>query len=260
MGIKTFQVDSNTKYQFYEAPDCDLINPSIYFKEVTELINHNTTVSKLQAEPYYKALTVRKRFELIGRLKAISTRRWIEEHKEIINTPLDSALMQLLQQRKKKAQQKLLKGLVFKSETLMAIPLHAWHHFKMPYSKYTVEYLPKELTGKTMPTVAHIDESDKLIVLGQTDMSENELRLAIGKRNRIISEFIGDEDSWHCFFRTMSGIKGSETPHEGFPHLHYISSAWGLSRQEVIRQLTSYRYSLKSAETISFKAREFSNT
>lgn len=54
----------------------------------------------------------------------------------------------------------------------------------------------------------------------------------------LVTEFIGDSTSWLCFFRTTSGIRGIEEPHMGKPHLHFISSAWGISREAIVKQLS----------------------
>ena len=138
----------------------------------------------------------------------------------------------------------------------MTIPLYAWQKYKMPYSKFTVDHLPKELDNKIIPLMLRKKDDGNFDYIGKTDLTKGEMRVAIDKRNRTISEFIGNEDQWHCFFRTMSGVKGNEIPHVGVPHLHYISSAWGIKRQHVIENLAQYRYSLNAA-TITFEPTDF---
>lgn len=44
--------------------------------------------------------------------------------------------------------------------------------------------------------------------------------------------------------------------HVGEPHLHFISSAWGIKRQHVLENLAAYRYNL-NAETIKFEPTDF---
>ena len=254
MSVKVFRTGPTTEYHVYESPDCLFVNPAIHFAEVRNSMNYHLDLLRVQSEPLYSQLSTKSRIELAARIKVRTKKQWIVEHRKILTTALPVELKLLLQETKKKAQQKLLKGVKFTSVMFMSIPLHAWQAFKMPYSKYTVDYVPKELSAKTFPTMLHMKggSSDEFTYIGDTNLSNAEMKLAIEKRNRIISEFIGDEDNWHCFFRTMAGIKGTEEPHIGHPHLHYISSAWGISRKNVIEQLTSYRYSLK-AETIPFE-------
>jgi hypothetical protein len=252
MNIKVIPTESNRAYHVYESPDHDKIDPSIHFGQLRIGIDHYVNSLAATNRPEYVNLSLKGRLELSNRLEAIARNKWKIEKQAILDKPLPEPILSLLQEKKKKAQQKLIKEITYNTELFIAVPLHAWHLFKMPYSKFTVDNLPKELSKKTFPEVVHLRENSKdVIVVGETDMSQSELRLSVEKRNRIISEFIGDDENWFCFFRTLHGIRGTEVPHVGQPHLHFISSAWGVTREYVIQQLTSYRYSLK-AETIAF--------
>ena len=71
-------------------------------------------------------------------------------------------------------------------------------------------------------------------------------------RKVIVSKFLDKGDIWHCFFLTFKSLDGKENYHDGQPHLHYISSAWNIPRQEVKEQLTSKKYSLPSLPHIDF--------
>lgn len=90
----------------------------------------------------------------------------------------------------------------------------------------SVDHPSKEFNSRVFPRLLRVNDND-VEHIGYTDMSPGEMKAAMSKRDWIISEYIGDNDQWLCFFRTASGIRGTEKPHEGYPHIHFISSAWG---------------------------------
>jgi hypothetical protein len=247
--------NEQSSYNFYVCPDRHLVDPVQHFKELRQGLTEQLSATKLMDHSFYKTLSIKKRFDWAFREKAMKKQMWNEEYERASSVLLPDNILALLQETKKKKQQKLLKGFTYKQDMFMSIPIQAWNLFKMPYSRYTVDYLPKELKDKKRPQMIHMhnEANNDFTLMGETDMSESDLRLAIKKRHRVIMEFIGDEDYWHCFFRTMSSIRGVEEPHIGEPHLHYISSAWGMSRQNVIDNLSSYRYKLKKTEHIPFE-------
>lgn len=249
MAIKRFPSQHNSEYTLFEAECCNLVNPITHFEKLFTGVSLH--VEQMKHLHILKSNTHKERIELNNRLKTIAKMEWKGKLAKILATPISDDLIELLQESKKKKQQKLLKKLSFNSDTFVAASIYAWHKFKMPYSMVVVDHMPHELKGKTFPMFLEKRDNGNFEFDGVTDLTERQMNVAIEKRNRIMSEFVGDEQNWHCFFRTLSGIKGRETPHEGEPHLHYISSAWGLSRDEVIKQLSSYRYNLR-AETIPY--------
>jgi hypothetical protein len=252
MIIKTYQDEPNESYNVYQTPDCNLVNPVHYFSKSMEDLNYHMSMSSLQAFPDYELLKSKSRIELSQRFKSMAKQQCNKELKRILDCEPPSIVLQLLQEKKKKAQQKLIKDMVFSTDLLQGLPIHAWYKYKMPFSRLTVNYYAKELANKVYPLLMYKDDSGEFKCIGHTDLSAAEMQVALDKRHRVISDFIGDEEHWLCFFRTQSGIKGKEAPHIGQPHIHYISSAWGISRADVIGNLSSYRYSLK-AETIPFE-------
>lgn len=255
MNFKDFRIDQNRTFHTFESPDCNLVDPVLHFGDRIQTINYHVDELRLQEFAPYKTLNINAKEELIRRIKEIERQRWVTRYEQFIKVPLPFEITQLFKEVKKKAQQKLVKTLRFNSEMFMSVPIYAWENYRMPYSKFTVDFLPKELVDKQFPAMLHKRGDGEFDFVGQTNMSKAEMCIAIEKRNRVISEFVGDEKHWHCFFRTLAGIKGLEQPHEGQPHLHYISSAWGISREKVIANLSSYRYSI-NADTIPFDPSE----
>ncbi|MDN5285697.1 MAG: hypothetical protein JWR38_1971 [Mucilaginibacter sp.] len=246
MPYQIFSSKSNSEHHVYHGDDCNLVDPVIHFKK--DFIEIFTRLRILQNSN--SLYSMRQRLDNMNKGRFLAKLDWEKEYKKVTNIILQPELTGLFQESKKKKQQNLIKAIRYHSDLFMALPIYAYQNHKMLFSRFTVDHLPKELDNKISPEFLRVD-NDNMEYLGYTDMSKGEMKVAIEKRNYIISDFIGDETDWHCFFRTMASIKGTEKPHEGYPHLHYISSAWGISRKDVINQLLSYRYSLK-AETVPF--------
>jgi len=252
MHFKEFQIDENTTINVSESPDCDMVDPILHFGE--RLIAINSQINRIRLQQflaYDNKLSPQGQIELNGRINEIEIQQSKKQLEEIIKAPLPIEIDQLFSESKKKKQQKTIKTLRYNSNMFMSVPIYAWQKYNMPYSKFTVDFLPKELDSKKFPEMLRKKDNGDFEYFGDTDMSKGEMKNAIEKRNRVITEFVGNRDNWHCFFRTLAGIKGLEHPHIGQPHLHYISSAWGISRDTVIENLSGYRYTL-NAEQIPF--------
>jgi hypothetical protein len=253
MGIKKFHAKDNSTIQFYEAENCHMVAPFRYYVQKYSTVNFEINQLKFNRE--INEASFSRKLTLLNRLKIMAENEVKQKNQLSLENSLQPELISLLLERKKKQQQRLLKELKFTSETLYALPLYAWHKHNMPYSFFAVDHLPKELHRKVAPGYLYKNDDGNFEYAGYTDMTKREMEVAIKKRNKVISEFIGNEEVWFCFFRTMAGIQGTEHPHIGSPHIHFISSAWGISRDAIVEQLSSYRYSV-NAETIAFIPRE----
>jgi hypothetical protein len=60
------------------------------------------------------------------------------------------------------------------------------------------------------------------------------------------------DDEWHCFFITYNSLRGDESWKQGQPHFHYISDKFGISKEELIKQLRSRDYKLGNLPHIDF--------
>ncbi len=96
-----------------------------------------------------------------------------------------------------------------------------------------------------MPIFAHHLENNEVKIIGNTTLTKGQIKSAINQRHAVVAKFLDKGDKWHCFFQTYRSIRGMETGE--YPHLHYISHAWGLSREHVLRQLRSKNYKLPSS-------------
>lgn len=251
MSYQSYNVDENTSYHWFGLPECNLTSPIPFFEKALQDHNYNFAMSTIRAYPAYERQSTRYRLELAQRFRWKAKQQWNDEYIRLTGFKLHPNLYLLLSEQKKKAQQKLIKDIPFNTDTLMSLPIQAWKTYKLLFSRFVFEYQAKELAGRIYPAMMYKKDDGEFDYVGITDLSPSEMKVAVEKKHRVICDFVGDEEYWHCFFRTESGIKGNEAPHIGEPHLHYISSAWGMSRKDVIANLSSYRYSLK-AETIKF--------
>lgn len=96
-----------------------------------------------------------------------------------------------------------------------------------------------------MPKLVEIKD-DKVSKVGNTTLTDGQLKQAVDHRKVVVAKFIDKEDEWHCIFLTYDSIRGKESWKGGQPHYHYISDKFGIPRAEVLNQLKSRIYNLGS--------------
>lgn len=189
---------------------------------------------------------------MIERVTArMALKNWSEQLEKITQVPVDPALFQLLHTHKKKVQVSLLKGVTLDPETLLAFIFRAYAEQGFTYSVYESNSLPADVGWKDMPEFAYKDEVDgSLFRHGTSPLTDGKLRSVINDRKVVVAKFLDNGPVWHCFFLTYKSIAGKEAGER--PHLHYISHAWGFSREEVIRRLKERRYDLPDTPHIPY--------
>ena len=58
----------------------------------------------------------------------------------------------------------------------------------------------------------------------------------------IVSHFFELDDIWHCFFVTYNSLSGKENHKDGQPHFHYMSSEFGISKEDFIESMRTGNY------------------
>ena len=181
-------------------------------------------------------------------------KEWKEKYQELKSIKIPKGLRTILENKlSKKEQIAILKGLSLNSEQVLAFLIMAGEEFKYKYSQYRGEHLPKGFEGKKMPTVAELKDNGETESIGDTELTTGQIKQTITQRHVAVSKFLDRDDQWHCFFLTYKSLGGEENYKGGQPHLHYISSAWGLSRQDVLTQLKSKNYKLPSLPHIDYE-------
>src|SRR5690606_26136253 len=104
------------------------------------------------------------------------------------------------------------------------------------------EILPLAYNNKKLPEFFELNKDGSVHKIGETDLSDGELKNIITQRKIIISNFLIKDNIWHCFFSTMKGISGGEKYNGGQPHFHYISNAFGISKEEFIKSIKTGKY------------------
>lgn len=180
--------------------------------------------------------------------KAISEQvqiEWDEKYNEIKRTKIPENLKQLFGTKRKKDQIKLLKGLSITSDILIAFLFYAYEQHGYTFSQYTAEHSSKGVEKGDMPTFVHVDE-DKVERIGRSDLTDGQLKQAIQHRKVVNAKFVEKGEDWHCLFATYKSLNGKENWQNGQPHFHYISSKFGIPREDVIESLKSKHYKLGS--------------
>jgi hypothetical protein len=127
-------------------------------------------------------------------------------------------------------------------DELMSLIFKSYNDFGYLYSKYLFENLPGGLEGKKLPKLFHIREDGTIEKVGETDLTDGELKNVIEHRKVIVSHFFEKDDFWHCFFLTYNSIGGKENWKNGQAHFHYISSSFEISKADFIESMRTGKY------------------
>ena len=177
---------------------------------------------------------------------------WNKKLAEIKNTKFPNSLNDLLAASNKKDQIKSLKGISLTSGELIAFIFNAWEEHGYTYSQYSASHHHAGIDESKLPELIHIEDDGTITTVGQTDMTKGQQKNVVRQRKVTVSKFLDKDNSWHCFFLTFRSLRGEENYKNGHPHLHYISDKWGLTRKEVLKQLTSKKYNLPALPHVDF--------
>ncbi len=166
---------------------------------------------------------------------------WEQRYKEIEKTIVPPNFILLLESKSKKEQIKLLRGENLTSGQLIAYIFRAFKEYGFLFSQYRSEHYHKGLDKDDLPKLVEVN-GDEVRTVGETSLTDGQLKQAVNYRKVIIAKFLDKGDEWHCFFVTYNSIGGKETWKGGQPHFHYISDKWGISREEAVKKFKSNRY------------------
>lgn len=230
----------NGIYTIFHSPDFEYVNPIEYYSSKT--IASNISILKdilLLKYPNLKLEVIEKH------ILEKETLEWEEKLKQILNTEIPLNFISILSTNSKKEQINLLKGLSINPEQLLAFLFKSKTDYGYLFSQYTSEHHHNGLELKNMPKLVEI-KNDKVVKVGNTTLTDGQLKQAVNHRKVIVAKFIDKEDEWHCLFLTFDSIRGKESWNGGQPHYHYISDKFGITRAEVLSQLKSRTYNLGS--------------
>jgi len=166
----------------------------------------------------------------------------VEFFEKFEQTKVHDNLIQLLKTTRKKDQKALLKGMTLNSDELMSLIFKSYNDFGFLYSKYLFENLPNGLEGKKLPKLFYTKEDGTIEKVGETNLTDGELKNVIEHRKVIVSHFFEQDDFWHCFFLLYNSIGGKENWKNGQAHFHYISSSFGIPKADFIESMRTGQY------------------
>lgn len=156
----------------------------------------------------------------------------IETVKDYASKPCPEFLKKLINKKKKKEQESLLKGQSITTENLISWFLFAGSQ-KGLFSMYSYDGGAGDLIGRA-PLLIDTSNPEQLVTLGKTDLSDAALKHLVENQHKTIAQFIDFEDGrWFCFYRTFMGLAGRENGNQG-QHMHFISYSYGLDREKLV--------------------------
>lgn len=163
--------------------------------------------------------------------------------KEFRSVEIPENLINLLSTTKKKEQEKLLKGLRITPDILMSFLIYVGDK-EFLFSQYSSKFYPKGTDEEKLPFAFMENKDGAVKKFGDTKLTDKQLKHILNERNVKIAKFIEKDNMWHCFFITYKSIRGKEKWEEGQPHFHYISNFFGISKENVIKEIKSEKYNL----------------
>jgi hypothetical protein len=177
---------------------------------------------------------------------------WEKEYLRIKQIELPQNLIYLLKSESKKDQIKLLKDQYITPSILLGLIFISWTDFGYTFSQYSAHHHHKGIDKSQIPKLIELRD-DKVIKIGNTNLTDGQLKNVVEQRKVIVAKFIDNDHNWHCFFATFKSLNRKESWKGGQPHFHYISSKFGLSRKEVLANLKNENYSLGNLPHIEIK-------
>ena len=159
----------------------------------------------------------------------------VERLKTYVSRPCPDYLKALITEGKKKRQERLLKDQVLTPEDLITWFLYVGR-LNGTFSEYFFREKNEELDSR-IPLFIDASDPNNIVAVGKTDLSEAALKHFVEHQNTKFAQIIDLEDGkWFCFYRTHRGLAGRESGEQG-AHMHFISSAYGISRECFVNQL-----------------------
>jgi hypothetical protein len=231
--------DGNGFYRIFWDDNIEKVNPIEYYKgfEIEKRAISYRDLLEIK-EPILTAKLSDDFYSRLAKEKLEEEKFW--EIKE--QTDIHENFLKLLNTTRKKDQESLLKGLSINPDQLISLIFKSYKDYGYLYSRYRFEHLPKGLKDRKKPNIADISEEGVIKTIGETDLTNGEVKNMIEQRKVIIAHFFENGDTWHCFFTTYNSLVGKESWKGGQAHFHYISSAFGISKEDFMDSMKSGKY------------------
>jgi hypothetical protein len=234
---KVFDESGKGFTRVFSSEKVERVNPVEYYKNYELEKRATLFYDLLYAKEPLLALTLDRKFFL---KKAEETLEGFFE--KFQQTKINPNLEKVLITDRKKDQVSLLKEVTINPDELAALIFKAYTDHGYLFSRYVFENMPNGLEGKKLPKLFRLKEDGTIEKVGETDLTDGELKNVILHRKVIVSNFFEKEDKWHCFFITYDSIGGNESWKNGQAHFHYISSAFGITKEEFVESMRTGKY------------------
>jgi hypothetical protein len=165
---------------------------------------------------------------------------FVDHLKEAGSIRIPEPMKKLLTLKKKARQQSCINQLKLTTNLVMSFIYEVCKDHEFTYSMYTGRVLPKGIKWTDVPPMAELQEDGTVSVYGETPLSEAQVKALIQEQKTVIAKLIDKGPDWHCFVYTMKGVCGKELGQS--PHIHYLSSAWGITREKLVSDIKAGRY------------------
>lgn len=180
---------------------------------------------------------------------AKTCREFINDFRKV---EIPKSLLAILGSKKKRDQQKLLKGLEITPDILMGFILYAGDK-GFTLSQYKSEFQTTALDSNKLPKAFRLKSDGTFEKFGNTELTDGQLKQALEQRSVKVAKIIEKNEEWHCFFLTYKSIAGKENWESGQPHFHYVSNLFGIKKEDLIEQIKSKEYKLGNLPHIALK-------
>lgn len=128
-----------------------------------------------------------------------------------------------------KKQKRLLKGVKFEKTDILWLYKEA-EDLGYLLDTTLVEKHPAKYDEKKMPHMFYQNKGGSMDVIGDTDMTEAEMKAYLKERKVVQVRLFHNKEHWHCFYYTFKGLAGKEHGDMGSkPHYHYLSDKSGIT-------------------------------
>lgn len=231
--------DENGHYRIFWDDNVENVNPIEYYKNFELKRRVITYRDLLEMKEPILSKKLSDDFYINFAKERIKSEKFWESREQ---TEIPENFLKLLETTKKTDQKTLLKGLSINPKQLIALIFKSFKEFGFLYSRYRFENLPKSTEDKKKPKLAIISEDGMIKTIGDTNLTKGQIKNMIEQRKVIIAHFLHKDNTWHCLFTTDNSLGGKENWKDGQPHFHYISSFFGVTKEDFIESIKCGQY------------------
>lgn len=239
LDLKNYRVEinDNLHYGISVVPDFDKKLPQDYIKAIYRTIKEPQNIDFLRI--YFPWASLELIEEKALEQAEIQTRDYLDN---FLKLQVNDTLIKLCECDRKKDQISLLKGFSTTVFDLFRFFIEANNKYNYLFSFKKGSIIPKDLSNRKLPILIHYKDDNTIISKGETELTEGEEKRLIEQRKIIIAYILENENNWMSFFGTYNSIYGKETYQNNYPHIHFISNLWGITKEDFIQSIKSGNY------------------